>query len=136
MKLLKLFDAFSNVNYEFRVGDDLFMVEFIDRGEYWELMYFILDNDKWSVTKMSNSNPYRIVHKVLGECLNDFISKKSPSKIVIEGLPKEKQKEYVSPRTKLYVRYLKSNPPIGMSMTYPSGDIVNNRIVLEYIDNE
>ncbi len=133
MEFIRLFESFDD-NYEFRIGDDLFRVEFVYRKDYWELMYYIWDGNNWSVSKTSTSSPYKIVDRVFGYCLNDFIVKKKPKKILIKGLPKDRQREYVSPRTKLYVRYLRLNVPRGMRMTYPSKDIVNNKIILEYID--
>lgn len=120
------------VDYEFQIDGERYRVEFINRVEYWELLYFIWDGDikNWSVTKMVNKNPYKTIEKVFGEILNRFIQEWNPIKIIIEGLPREIEKEYVSLRTKLYLRYLRTNPPIGMYIFSPKGDPANNRIVL------
>lgn len=120
------------VDYEFQIDGEKYKVEFINRVEYWELLYFIWDEDikNWSVTKMVNKSPYKTIEKVFGEILNRFIKEWNPIKIIIEGLPREREKEYVSLRTKLYLRYLRAHPPIGMYIFSPKADPVNNKIVL------
>ncbi len=120
------------VDYEFQIDGEKYKVEFINRVEYWELLYFIWDEDikNWSVTKMVNKSPYKTIEKVFGEILNRFIKEWNPIKIIIEGLPREREKEYVSLRTKLYLRYLRTHPPIGMYIFSPKVDPVNNKIVL------
>jgi hypothetical protein len=63
------------------------------------------------VSKIVNANPYRTLETVLGEILPDFIKRKSwVTTIRIEGLSKDLEKNFISQRTRLYVRYLSRNP--------------------------
>ena len=80
--------------------------------------YFVWDQDieNWSVTKEVGSNPFRIVRTVLGDVLNDFIKRKLwCSRIHFEGLSSEQERDYISRRSKMYLRFLEQNPLIGWS---------------------
>ena len=69
--------------------------------------YFVWDQDieNWSVTKEVGSNPFRIVRTVLGDVLNDFIKRKLwCSRIHFEGLSSEQERDYISRRSKMYLR--------------------------------
>jgi hypothetical protein len=68
------------------------------------------------VSKLVNVNPYRILKTVLGDILSDFINRRPAEKITMHGLSKEKEKHYISQRTKMYVRYLEMNPLPGYKM--------------------
>lgn len=93
-----------------------------DPSTTWELVYFVVDEDQYmrffSVSKIVNVNPYRVLQTVFGEILKDFIKRKSWVKtITLEGLSKDREREYVSQRTKMYVRYLERNPIPGYKLS-------------------
>lgn len=80
----------------------------------YELLYFVEDKGEYSVSKIVNVNPYRVLQTVFGDILNDFISKCSWAKtIYFVGLSKDREKEYISSRTRVYKRYLDMNPVPG-----------------------
>ena len=113
------------VDYEFE--DDLgnhFFVQFkniTSNGKLtkeYTFSYFVWDQDieNWSVTKEVGSNPFRIVRTVLGDVLNDFIKRKLwCSRIHFEGLSSEQERDYISRRSKMYLRFLEQNLLIGWS---------------------
>jgi len=141
-----LFEALETYNWEFINDDDKhvrykfedsfgnkFLVEFKNTGfrdlstEY-EVSYFVWDEDKrsYSVSKMVKSNPYNTIHTILGEggIIYDFIKRKSWAKrIVMHGLSKEVEKDYVSQRTKIYIRFLERNPIPGFKLKYSMNTI-------------
>lgn len=136
MKYIKLFESFNTIKYEFTIDNDKYQVEFRKITDMWELLYYIWDNDNWSVSKLpSKGNIHKIINMVFGTYLKKFIDENNPKEILIEGLPKEREKEYVSQRTKLYLRYLRNNKPNGWELS-PKGNPVNNIIKLRYIGNE
>ncbi len=80
----------------------------------YELLYYVYDNEYYSVSKVVNVNPYRVLQTVFGEILNDFSERCSWAKeIFFVGLAKDREKEYITSRTKIYKRYLDMNPPEG-----------------------
>ena len=100
-----------------------------DVSTNWELVYFVVDEDKYmrffSVTKIVNANPYKTVQTIFGDILRDFIKRKSWVKtIMIHGLAKDKEREYISQRTKMYVRFLERNPIPGYKLSN-YGNIIN-----------
>lgn len=136
MKHIKLFESFDkNIIYEFSFRENIYQIEFKKIDDTWELLYYIWDGESWSVSKTNQGNIYQILDIIFGKYLNKFIREWGPKEIIIEGLPKEREKEYVSQRTKAYLRYLKRNIPIGWEI-YPKGDPKNNIIKLKYIENE
>jgi hypothetical protein len=136
VRYLKLFESFTTIKYEFSIDNEKYQVEFRKLVDMWELLYYVWDNDKWSVTKLtSKGNTHKVVDLVFGKYLNKFIDENNPKEILIEGLPKEKEKEYVSQRTKLYLRYLRKNIPTGWDLS-PKEEPKNNIIKLRYIGNE
>jgi len=93
-----------------------------DISTSWELVYFVVDEDQYtrffSVSKVVNVNPYRTLQTVFGDILRDFIKRKSWTKtIMIHGLAKDREREYISQRTKMYVRFLERNPIPGYKLT-------------------
>jgi hypothetical protein len=85
-----------------------------DLSTTYELLYFVLNDDHYSVSKVVNVNPYRVLKTVFGDILNDFTNRFSWVKtIYFVGLAKEREREYISSRTKMYVRYLNMNPVPG-----------------------
>jgi methyltransferase-like protein len=94
----------------------------------YTMSYFVWDKDinNWSVTKLAKSSPYKIVATVLGNILNDFLSRKSYlcNKVQFEGLAKENEKEFQTQRTKMYLRYLENNPIPNFRMTNYGNNII------------
>lgn len=93
-----------------------------DVSTNWELVYFVVDEDQYtrffSVSKIVNVNPYRTLQTVFGDILQDFTNRKSWVKtITIHGLSKDREREYISQRTKMYVRFLERNPIVGYKLT-------------------
>lgn len=83
-------------------------------GKRYEIVYFVLNEGEYSVSKLVNVNPYRTIKTVLGDILNDFLKKRPwVSQIRLTGLSKDIEKEYISQRTKFYLRYLERNPIRG-----------------------
>ena len=83
----------------------------------YELLYFVEDEGSFSVSKIVNVNPYRVLQTVFGDILNDFSKRCSWAKeIFFVGLAKETEKDYITSRTRVYKRYLDMNPPKGFSV--------------------
>lgn len=77
----------------------------------YELVYFVKDDNDYNVRKIVNVNPYRTLKTILNDILNDFLKRKSwINSIRMQGLGKDFEKDYITQRTKLYVRYLQRNP--------------------------
>lgn len=119
--------------YEFEdmVGNR-YLVEFknipLDRrktlSNVYELLYYVFDKEYYSVSKIVNVNPYRVLETVFGNILNDFISRCPwATKIYFVGLSKDREKEFVSSRTKIYKRYLDMNPPVGFTVQQSGNNI-------------
>lgn len=94
----------------------------------YTMSYFAWDieTNNWSVSKLVESSPYKIVSTVLGTILNDFVKRKSflCNKIQFEGLAKENEKDYMTQRTKMYLRYLERNPIPNFKMTNYGNNII------------
>lgn len=109
------------IEYKFTdISDNKYKVAFT-KNSYdmtYELTYYVHDKDYYSVSKVVNTNPYKILQTVFGDILNDFIKNKSPKKIVINGLSKDKERSYISQRTKMYVRYLERNNIKGYKLSH------------------
>lgn len=98
-------------------------------GKRYEIVYFVLNNNDYSVSKIVNVNPYRTVQTVLGYILNDFFKKRPwVTQIRLTGLSKDLEKEYISQRTKFYLRFLEKNPIKGFRVRS-----VGNLIILDKI---
>lgn len=83
-----------------------------DLSNVYELLYYVYDVDSYSVSKVVNVNPYKVIHTVFDNILNDFIKRCSLVKeIFFVGLAKERERDYVTSRTRIYKRYLDMNPP-------------------------
>lgn len=81
-------------------------------SSFYELVYFVEDNGSFSVSKIVNVNPYKILQTVLGDILEDFSLNCRNAKIIyVVGLAKEREKNFITSRTKIYKRYLDMNPP-------------------------
>lgn len=94
----------------------------------YTMSYFAWDieTNNWSVSKLVESSPYKIVSTVLGTILNDFVKRKAflCNKIQFEGLAKENEKDYMTQRTKMYLRYLERNPIPNFKMTNYGNNII------------
>jgi methyltransferase-like protein len=92
------------------------------------MSYFVWDSEinNWSVSKLISSSPYKIVSMVLGKILNDFVVRKSflCNKVQFEGLAKENESDYMTQRTKMYLRYLENNPVPNFKMTNYGNNII------------
>lgn len=100
-----------------------------DLSTTFELLYFVLNDDHYSVTKIVNVNPYRVLKTVFGDIMNDFINRFSWAKtIYFVGLSKDRERDYISSRTKMYVRYLTMNPVPGYRLQNAGNSIRLNKI--------
>jgi hypothetical protein len=100
-----------------------------DLSTTYELLYFVLNDDHYSVSKVVNVNPYRVLKTVFGDILNDFTNRFSWIKnIYFVGLAKEREREYISSRTKMYVRYLTMNPIPGYRLQNAGNSIKLTKI--------
>ena len=131
------------IKYEFNDDDgNRFMVQFKNDtigpkskpmlGNSYELTWYVWDNEieNWSVTKVVNSNVWKILHTIFGVILEDFILKNPiVTEIRFEGLAKDVEKNYLTQRTKLYLRHLKNNPVTGFKLE----NFGSNRIILRKI---
>jgi len=92
----------------------------------YELSYYVYDesNQSYTSTKIVNVNPYRILQTVFGGIINDFVKRNHlVKKITMFGLSKDREKHFISQRTRMYVRYLERNPIPGFTMTNYSNTI-------------
>ncbi len=95
----------------------------------YELLYFVEDEGEFSVSKIVNVNPYRVLETVFGRILEDFSKRCSWAKeIYFVGLAKEQEKDYITSRTRVYKRYLDNNPPVGFSVRQGGNAIQLRRI--------
>jgi len=93
----------------------------------YELLYFVEDEGSYSAYKIVNVNPYRVLKTVFGDILNDFATRCPFAKeIFFVGLAKEREKDYITSRTKIYKRYLDMNPPEGF-MVRQGGNAIQLR---------
>lgn len=88
-------------------------------GTSYELTYFVWDEEieDWSISKIVNSNIFRLMKTIFGEIVPSFLNEHSWVKVLrFEGLEKKIERDFVTQRTKLYVRYLSNNPIDGYKM--------------------
>ena len=137
------FDLESNdpilIKYKFNdVVGNKYLVEFKnipvrkigELSHVYELLYFVEDEGSYSVSKIVNVNPYRVLQTVFGDILNDFAKRCSWAKeIYFVGLAKDREREYVTSRTKIYKRYLDMNPPQGFSIRQGGNAIQLRRLI-------
>ncbi len=95
----------------------------------YELLYYVEDEGSFSASKIVNVNPYRVLQTVFGDILNDFAKRCSWAKeIFFVGLAKDREKDYITSRTRVYKRYLDMNPPVGFSVRQGGNAIQLRRI--------
>ena len=134
VKMTKDDNYYIDYQFEDNIGNK-FLVQFKNvtlgkniLSKEYTMSYFVWDKDinNWSVTKLAKSSPYKIVATVLGNILNDFLSRKSYlcNKVQFEGLAKENEKEFQTQRTKMYLRYLENNPVPNFKMTNYGNNII------------
>jgi len=99
-----------------------------DLSTTYELLYFVLNDEHYSVSKVVNVNPYRVLKTVFGDILNDFTNRFRVKTIYFVGLAKEREREYISSRTKMYVRYLTINPITGYRLQNAGNSIKLTKI--------
>jgi hypothetical protein len=98
-------------------------------SDVYELLYYVEDDGSYSVSKIVNVNPYRILQTVFGDILNDFATRCHLAKeIFFVGLGKDREKQFVTSRTRIYKRYLDMNPPKGFSVRQGGNAIQLRRI--------
>jgi len=128
----------NNYYVDYTFDDDLgnkFLVQFknitIGKGDLsreYTMSYFVWDEviQDWSVSKLVESSPWKIVSTVLGDIVNDFLKRKSflCNKLQFEGLAKENEKNYMTQRTKMYLRYLTNNPIPDFKMSNYGNNII------------
>jgi hypothetical protein len=128
----------NNYYVDYIFEDDLgnkFLVQFknitIGKGDLskeYTMSYFVWDDNiqDWSVSKLIESSPWKIVSTVLGDIVNDFLKRKSflCNKVQFEGLAKENEKNYMTQRTKMYLRYLTNNPISNFKMSNYGNNII------------
>lgn len=128
----------NNYYVDYTFEDNLgnkFLVQFknitIGKGDLskeYTMSYFVWDDNiqDWSVSKMVESSPWKIVSTVLGDIVNDFLKRKSflCNKLQFEGLAKENEKTYMTQRTKMYLRYLTNNPIPDFKMSNYGNNII------------
>ena len=126
------------IKYKFEdVIGNKYLVEFknipirkIDElSHVYELLYYVEDEGQYSVYKIVNVNPYRVLKTVFGDILNDFTKRCQWAKIIyFVGLAKETEKQYVTSRTRIYKRYLDMNPVSGFRIQQSGNAIQLTRI--------
>jgi len=140
MKWIKPINLFESVqSYQFDKGDDLhyyfidefrneFMVEFDKIGDNEvECVYLVKDNTKqhfkWTYKEVK-TNIFKVTQTILSDIIIDFM-KNNPNieEILIKGLSKEKEKDFISQRTKWYLRFLERNPIEGWSVERSGNEI-------------
>lgn len=96
-----------------------YLVEFnkIGRTNNYELFYYVKHGDAFSVSKIVNVNPYRVIKTVFTSIIQDFVSRvENVNSIVFKGVAKDFEKEFLTSRTKVYLRYLTRNPIAGFNV--------------------
>ena len=89
-------------------------------GTSYELTYFVWDEDSsaWSISKIVSSNIFRLMNTIFAEAVPMFLQERTwVKKLRFEGLVKDNEKEFITQRTKVYLRYLKNNPIAGYKTT-------------------
>jgi hypothetical protein len=83
-------------------------------GNSYEITWYVLDDkvNKWSVTKIVNTDIWRTLHTIFGDILEFFLLERTwVTSIRLEGLSKENEKiNSITQRTKFYLRHLRNNP--------------------------
>lgn len=141
MRYLKLFEEINgrsepykwskkdNNNYLFE-DDNLndYWVEFIKTGSgKYEMKFYSQEPTfgEWSLYVLTGSNIYRVLETIFGEIVTSFLNETKPKELFIQGLGRDKEREFVTSRTKVYNRYLERNPINGYKTT-----LIGNNIYL------
>ena len=105
----------NNGNYYFNdeFGNE-FLVEFkkINNKEV-EAIYLTKDNDEWNYKEVE-TNIFKLTRTILSNILPDYLKNNNwINTVLMKGLSKKVEKDYISKRTKWYLRWLKNNPIEG-----------------------
>ena len=114
-----------------------FVYNFTDGTNQFKVLIYVLPGETtevgliWTVKvgeeykyDIVSTNIYRLLKTILGDILNHFTSRnKWCTLIAIKGLSKDKEKEEVSSRTKVYYRYLQQNPINGWDLDRSGNEI-------------
>ena len=129
MKKLVSFKLFESIqSYDFRrISDDeylfedefsnFFKVEFkkID-DDLVEVIYLVKEGDSWTYKEVK-TNIFKTTQTVIDDILTQYLDNNEwVDMVLIKGLSKVKEKDFISKRTKWYMRYLENNPINGWSM--------------------
>ena len=118
----------ATYHYYFSDGQNDFRVE-IDRRPQGaaELVYRVKTNDRWTF-ELVQTNIFSLLKTIFSGILPDFISKNDwCSEITIKGLGKENESDAITQRTKVYYRYLQSNPIEGWEIDRYGNEIYLNK---------
>jgi hypothetical protein len=100
------------VAYEFNdhSGNE-YRVENIIKGKVAESFWYVKDkNGNWSVSEITNAgNVFKLTHTIYGEILPNLFDITDINKVIITGVGKTLERDYITQRTKLYYRFLKNN---------------------------
>lgn len=92
-----------------------FKVEFkkLD-DDFIEVIYLVKDNrGNWTYNEVE-TNIFRVTRTIIGEILPEYLNENNWIDVVlIKGLSKETEKDFISKRTKWYLRFLENNPIKG-----------------------
>ena len=98
-------------------------------GTTYELVYFVEDETGYSVSKIVNVNIYSVLQTIFKDILTDFLRRFGWVKsIFFIGLAKDREKNFITLRTKIYMRYLTRNPVSGFRVSQAGNTIRLNRI--------
>ena len=136
MKKLLSFKLFESIqSYDFRkVSDDeylfedefsnFFKVEFkkID-DDLVEVIYLVKEGDNWTYKEVK-TNIFKITQTIIDDILTEYLNENEwVDVILIKGLSKVSEKDFISKRTKWYMRYLENNPIKGWNMERDGNNI-------------
>lgn len=142
LKTFKIFEKIESYPWRFEKKDDeisiyyfeddfenQFKVEIERYSENSiEIKYFVKINNEWTYEEVK-TNIYKVTETVLGQILNDYLSQNSwVEEIKIVGVGKKVEKDQITLRTKLYLRYLNNNPMSGWELENEENEIYLNRI--------
>ena len=129
MKKLVSFKLFESIqSYDFRrISDDeylfedefsnFFKVEFKKiYDDLVEVIYLVKEGDSWTYKEVK-TNIFKTTQTVIDDILTQYLDNNEwVDMVLIKGLSKVNEKDFISKRTKWYMRYLENNPINGWSM--------------------
>ena len=102
----------KSVTFEFSdTFENVYEIEYRIKGKKSELLWYINIDNQLYVNKLSNSYEAIKIFKTVLASIEEFINIRSEIKeITFEGVAKEREKEYLTQRSKFYAWYLKRHP--------------------------